>query len=207
MEAGRDLEEGCRVFYKEIRAANCHPDSKQQCKSSHPWRQVAHVRPVAKREFRCGNFHMVAASFFLFCFLTVELQDCFLIIRVRRARWHLVPCTSSPPDTRLSSIDLSVGPLSIRQKNTSLHWNPLKAQIILKTYIYAHISAYPQCCFSHLCCFSLRFGAVSCGEAGVINKYKHTYSTNTCTTHQRALLIWQQRKYGSFLPISDAWIM
>lgn len=98
-----------RGFYKEIRAADCHPDSKQQCESSHPRRQVAHVmrgeRGMLPREFSHGGSFV-----FLFCFLTVEPQDCFLIIRLRRASWHLGCCTSSPPDTHLSSLDLSLEP-------------------------------------------------------------------------------------------------
>lgn len=59
---------------------DCHPDSKQQCESSHPWCQVAHLERVEKgillREFSHGGSFV-----FLFCFLTVELQDCFLIIK------------------------------------------------------------------------------------------------------------------------------
>lgn len=66
-------------FYKEIRAVACHPDSKQQCEPSHPWRQIVHMTLVEKRillrEFSHGGYFV-----FLFWFLTVELQDCFLII-------------------------------------------------------------------------------------------------------------------------------
>lgn len=66
-------------FYKEIRAADCHPDSKQQRESSHPWRRAFRVERVEQVNCVAGNFTWELV-FLKFAFREFELQDCFVIM-------------------------------------------------------------------------------------------------------------------------------
>lgn len=58
------------------------------------------------------------------------------------------------------------------------------------------LQLYPCCCFSHLRCFSLRFGAVSFGRAGVTNKYKH-HTALTLAPHARELFYYSSNRNTS----------